>query len=285
MDHLLPQMNCHHPWRRWFSLFVAIFAVVPTYAKNPLEVSLISERNAIVPGSVLWVGFWLKHPPGFHSYSQHPGGIGLATSVQWDLPPGFSAGEIHWPSPQRVMMGEHRAQGYRGEVLLMVPLFPPLHGKSTRITLRAKLDWLCCGQACHHAHQVPFALTLPVREEAAIEPQFAALFAQARRSWPRAQPRWQMSFRQQKRTVILTIRPHSAADRWALLGSMPWFATDDGVIDSTKAQRYVLQPDHAFEMHLPMHELAPPTIDELRGVLVTPRQGIFVRALRRPLSP
>jgi hypothetical protein len=63
---------------------------------------------------------------------------------------------------------------------------------------------------------------------------------------------------------------------------MPWFATDDGVIDSTKAQRIVPQLDHAFEMHLPMHELAPTSIDELRGVLVTPRQGIFVRALRRP---
>jgi DsbC/DsbD-like thiol-disulfide interchange protein len=262
-------------------LLWVFFAFFPCFAENPLQVSMISERDALVPGRTLWVGFRLQHPPGYHSYTRHPGGIGLATSVTWDLPPGFTAGEIHWPTPTPVMMGEHRAQGYRGEVLLMVPIFAPTSAIAVPVTLRAKLDWLCCGSSCHHAHQVPFSLTLPIRDQSELDPTHVPLFRSARRSWPIMDPRWNATFRSQADKIILLIQPPPGSLPLALRWPGPWFATDDGVIDSTQPQRVVHHRDGRTEMHLALHELATPPTEQLDGILVFSHQGLIVRATRQ----
>jgi thiol:disulfide interchange protein DsbD len=275
--------SCYH-------LFLMVFVgltLMPCLAQNPLKVTMISESSAFVPGKLNWIGFRLQHPKGYHSYSEHPGGIGCATSISWDLPKGISAGEILWPYPQPVMMGEHRAQGYRNEVLLMVPMTVATT-KRHEVTLRAKLDWLCCGKVCHHAYQMPFSLTLPVRNQSAQQSSKAAIFSRARRRLPTYEPLWDTSFQQKNRRIILTIHPKKGGTSLGIPYSDPWFATLDGVIDSTMPQDVFHQSDGSMHMHLPIHELAPDKIDELRGILIIPRYGspniappaLFIRANR-----
>ena len=69
-----------------------------------LEIALISEVKSIKAGESFTVGLHLKHHKGFHSYWKNPGVVGLPTSIKWDLPKGFTAGEIQWPYPELTMM-------------------------------------------------------------------------------------------------------------------------------------------------------------------------------------
>ena len=107
---LPPKCRMLHPMR-WIALLPAILLASLSHGgetEKPLEVSLISESRSIRAGRPFFLGLHLIHPPGSHTYWKNPGIVGLATTVEWDLPPGFSAGEIQWPAPQAVSASNER---------------------------------------------------------------------------------------------------------------------------------------------------------------------------------
>ena len=71
---------------------------------------------------IVWVGLQLAHQPEWHTYWKNAGDSGLPTHLQWTLPVGVTAGEIAWPTPQKIRIGSLANFGYEGTVLLPVPL-------------------------------------------------------------------------------------------------------------------------------------------------------------------
>src|SRR5687767_4797431 len=63
---------------------------------------LVGETETIRPGSPFTVGVSLRPAPDWHTYWQNPGDSGLATTVEWKLPAGMTAGELEWPHPVRL---------------------------------------------------------------------------------------------------------------------------------------------------------------------------------------
>ena len=68
------------------------------------SVRLVTDASAVVPGRPLTVGLLLDPEPGHHTYWRGPGIVGVATRLDWNLPPGFAAGPILWPPPETVLM-------------------------------------------------------------------------------------------------------------------------------------------------------------------------------------
>ena len=60
-----------------------------------VKVSLISELSAVAPGEKFTAAFYIQHFDDFHTYWKNPGLVGFATTITWDLPKGFEAGELH----------------------------------------------------------------------------------------------------------------------------------------------------------------------------------------------
>ncbi len=235
--------------------------------KNPLTVEMISEMEQIRARQTFWVGFHLKHPPGYHSYWKHPGVVGVATKITWQLPAGFTAGEIVWPAPQKVMMSIHPAQGYRGDTLLMVPITAPEQLPAASVTLRAQLDWMCCQQSCHPAHAVPFSLTIAAGQEARTDEKQAALFAQARAAVPQPDPRWLTKATIQGQHISLTLTPASGNHRRIEdLGAL-WFFSGDGAIDSSTPQVPTRLADGSLRLTMQRYEFGPAELTRITGVL------------------
>jgi thiol:disulfide interchange protein DsbD len=107
------------------------------------EAELVAARDAVEPGKPLLVALRLKARPGWHTYWRNPGDSGQPTSVEWKLPPGFAAGPIRWPVPQRFQTGPLANYGYEGEVLLAAEIGVPADAKG-RVRLAAKARWLVC---------------------------------------------------------------------------------------------------------------------------------------------
>lgn len=235
--------------------------------KNPLQVEMISEVSQIRAGQTFFVGFHLRHPPGYHSYWKHPGVVGVATKISWQLPDGFRAGEILWPAPQKVMMSIHPAQGYRGDVLLMVPITAPAELSTESITLRAELDWMCCARSCHPAHRVPFSLTLGVGTDVLMHQAHAKLFEETRRHLPKPDARWTVSAVIDAQHVTLTLRPAPGnLRRPGDLGDL-WFFSADGAVDSSEPQHKTIAADGALELRMARYEFGPAQPTHLTGVL------------------
>jgi thiol:disulfide interchange protein DsbD len=133
--------------------------------KRIVEASLLADTNAIVPGRPFTAGLLLKIAPDWHTYWQYPGDAGIPTQIEWLLPPGFQAGNIRWPLPEKLTEeGDLQTYVYRDEVLLQVEIRPPAKLEAKQITLNGKARWLVCKSMC-----IPgdgeVSLTLPVTSQ------------------------------------------------------------------------------------------------------------------------
>jgi thiol:disulfide interchange protein DsbD len=88
--------------------------------------------------------------PGWHIYWINPGDSGLATAVQFELPPGFKAGPVRFPVPQRFdQPGNVVNFGYEEEVLLVATVSPPANLPGGQpLKFAADVKFLCCNQVC-----------------------------------------------------------------------------------------------------------------------------------------
>lgn len=141
-------------------------AATQSHATGPhITVTLLSDRDAIVPGRQLRIGLRFQMEKGWHIYWKNPGDSGEPPKVQWQLPAGFQAGAIEWPTPKRLNAPSITDYGYEGAVLLMVPVRAPANLKrGEKTTLGAEVNWLVCRQICIPG-RVQLTLGLPVGSE------------------------------------------------------------------------------------------------------------------------
>ena len=99
-----------------------------------------------------WVGLHLQHQPGWHTYWKNPGDSGLPTQLQWTLPPGVRVGDMAWPTPKPLPVGDLVNYGYEGSVLLAVPLYVDASKAQLDSNANLKLEllasWLVCRTEC-----------------------------------------------------------------------------------------------------------------------------------------
>ena len=120
---------------------------------NHTQAKLILSADAARPGDTIWAGVDLKMEPGWHTYWKNPGSAGLATKIEWQLPPGVTAGEIQWPLPEKFPPVEVTTYGYSNEVVLLVPLTFASNLTIGPLDLKANVSWLECKDVCIPANQ------------------------------------------------------------------------------------------------------------------------------------
>jgi thiol:disulfide interchange protein DsbD len=109
---------------------------------------LIPEVTTVDPGQPFEVALHLHSDPGWHTYWINPGDAGLATTITWTLPPGFTAGPIQWPTPEKHNMGPLVTYGYAGDVYLLTTITPPKSGLPRHFDVKAHTTWLVCKEEC-----------------------------------------------------------------------------------------------------------------------------------------
>jgi len=149
-----------------------------------VRAELVSEAPAVRPGRPFTVALRLRHDPGWHTYWRNPGDAGLPTRLNWDLPAGFSAGPLLWPTPEPVGDSTIPEYGYTGEALLSIEMTPPSNLSDREVLLQARVDWLECKDICIPGKAV-VSLRLPVSATASSDPKVAELFSLARERLPR----------------------------------------------------------------------------------------------------
>jgi DsbC/DsbD-like thiol-disulfide interchange protein len=230
------------------------------------RVELLSRQTTLHPGSDLQLGIHFILEPGWHIYWINPGDSGQPPSFQWQLPPGFTAGEVQWPRPERMQSSAELADyGYHDEALLMVPIHtPPFindeQSRGLRFAVEAK--WLVCREICIPEHA---DLELLLHSGAIKEnPATARLFADAEKLLPTAIPHgWKAVAESRKDDFLLTIAAGKPITKAI------FFPLDPGQIDNPAPQ--ALQPTASgVKITLKRSDLLLKPTSVLRGVLVIP---------------
>lgn len=155
-------------------------AVVKT---DQVRAELVAHApQGIAAGQPVWLGLSIQHQPHWHTYWKNPGDSGLPTTLNWQLPAGFEAGEVMWPTPQRLPIGPLVNFGYEGQLLLPVKLVVPADFRGDTLPVKLHAEWLVCKEVC-----IPeagdLALSLPARSAWSSN---AALFDTALARQPQA---------------------------------------------------------------------------------------------------
>ena len=87
-------------------LSLLLLAVVTAAAAPATTVKLLLGAETAKAGDTIPAGLHLTMEPKWHTYWNNPGESGEPTTMAWTLPPGFTAGEMRWPHPERIPYGE-----------------------------------------------------------------------------------------------------------------------------------------------------------------------------------
>jgi thiol:disulfide interchange protein len=127
-----------------------------------LSAELVADSASIAPGGVIHLALRQSIEKDWHTYWRNPGDSGQATTLTWTLPAGWRAGEIVWPTPERLKIGPLMDYGYSGEVLLPLALTAPASARpGTRVSLKAQASFLVCKDVCV-PEDATLTLDLPV---------------------------------------------------------------------------------------------------------------------------
>ncbi len=165
---------------------ICLFLAVPAQAQPALpsfggaptahhtQAKLVLSADSARPGDTIWAGVDMKMEAGWHTYWKNPGAAGLATKIDWQLPPGVAAGQFQWPLPDKFPPVEVTTYGYETEVMLLVPLTLASNLPAGPLDLKANVTWLECKDVCIPASQAVEA-TLSVGSETKASADAAAI--------------------------------------------------------------------------------------------------------------
>ncbi|MFM7214172.1 MAG: protein-disulfide reductase DsbD domain-containing protein, partial [Verrucomicrobiota bacterium] len=132
----------------WVLVLVLTAFFEAVHAQGTSQARLLLEAVTVRPGTTLEAAVELVPPTGWHTYWRNPGETGQATKVDWNLPDGITAGELRWPTPERLTEADITTYVYEGKVLLPVTLRIADSVRPGTLTLQAKVSWLECKTEC-----------------------------------------------------------------------------------------------------------------------------------------
>lgn len=240
-------------------------------ATEQVRARLVASVDAVRPGERFWLGVQQRIIPHWHTYWINPGDSGQATSIDWTLPPGASAGPIRWPVPQRFMLGPIVNHGYADEVTLLAEVrAPDTLPADGRFPVRAAVEWLVCETECI-PQQVELAMTLPVAAPGAAVARAEPAIQQALARLPVPSP-WPVRL-EAGTDGRLALRVDGAALRDPTVTEVRFLPAQWGRVDHAAPQP--LQPDgDGVSIALKAGEQPPKPGESLAGVLlVSQRSG------------
>jgi thiol:disulfide interchange protein/DsbC/DsbD-like thiol-disulfide interchange protein len=241
-----------------------------TVATDNVKARLVSEVRSVAPGQVFWVALNLDIREGWHTYWRNPGDSGEATSLAWQLPPGFTAGDIVWTTPHRFDVAPLVNYGYAKQAVHLVQITAPKDLQvGTPVALAAKATWLVCSDVC-----IPETGNLQLNLPSSAQPGVtdsadAALFTTARGELPSTQPAATSAHIQGDQLVITLGREWGQT--LSQIKTLAFFPYGEGGIEYGTPQKLTRSKD-ALELSMKLG-YQPPKAGVIGGVLVATEQN------------
>lgn len=231
-----------------------------------VEAELVSENESVQPGEPFWVGLRLGMEKNWHINWVNPGDAGLAPTIKWELPEGFSAGEIEWPIPIKLPIDPFMMFGYEDEVLLPVKITPPNSLKSSNpVKLIAHADWVVCSDACIPG-KATLGLEIDVRNEPPKKSQlWSAKFETTKSKLPQSSKHWEFDaeISPEKLTILILPLNEDSPE----IDRVFFYPIQQGIINNA-AEQLLQKEGNGYKLEIERDRMSAVTLDKILGVLV-----------------
>ena len=235
-----------------------------SFTGKGLSVQLVSDATTIQPGQTFHLGLWLRHDPGYHTYWQNPGLAGVATKPVPTLPPGFAAGALIYPPPDKVRMASIRVHGYEHDVLIALPITAPASLPTGPVNIPVAATWMACQRTCNPGFAT-LSLTLNAGPATVADPLWSSKFKELLQSQPPALQGWTLTAQRLEKEIELTATPPAGT----LLPDSPQFFSFDNLICSHPVQHWEKSAT-AWRVRLELSDFLPADQAKLCGLLYSP---------------
>jgi thiol:disulfide interchange protein/DsbC/DsbD-like thiol-disulfide interchange protein len=233
---------------------------------RPVEVEILSASRAVAPGETMWVAIRLKPTKGWHTYWRYAGDVGSAPSVVWNLPSGWKAGQIVWPTPHRMSSPPLASYGYKRELVLATPIEVPRNARvGSTASIAGRITWVVCDEECV-SDEVDLSIARPVAASPVIDPVVTAAIDGEQQRAPLAQGDWTVRAAVDSSDLILLARPSSGSFAGATLPT-DFFIDTAGVIDHAAPVR-ARWTDSLIELRIKRSEYANGSPARVGGLVI-----------------
>ncbi len=282
-------MNIKRPWRgggRFLSQAVLFFGAVgalllaegraATVTELPsfgggghTHADLLADVSTITPGVPFTAGIRLKMDPGWHTYWVNYGDAGTATKIEWRLPPGWTAGPVQWPTPQKLPLDDFMNYGYEGTALLLVTITPPTDAKADEtVKLGAKITWLeCSEQECVQGGTDAYLSLSVAKGPPPSVSDSKPLLEAARTLLPRPEEKFTVTAWRQGDKLFLGLEPKAGADAPTELKDVYFYSEDSQTKPSSP--QILHRASNGWVLELARADSAPADAKTLPGDLVS----------------
>ena len=242
---------------------------------GPVVAELLADVDRIAPGQSFSVALRLRLDAPWHAYWINPGDSGLAPSIEWTLPEGFTVSELLHPAPHSIPTPPFMTYGHEGEVLLLATVQPPPDLAADSVVLSAEADWLVCHDVCVPGY-AELRLVLPV-QPSPNTPTAAnsQIFADARSRMPRDPEGWTFSATRHGTSFKLQASPPPG---FGIIESAEFFPLAQGLIRHAAPQAHTIADGGVSLELVPADPSAPPP-ERLAGVLAVLANGLRIALL------
>lgn len=235
--------------------------------ESHVDARLISEVKTIQPGGTFWIAARLQMNDGWHTYWRNPGDAGLETTIEWNLPEGFSAGDINWPYPEPISEPPLVIYGYHDTIYLLTKISVDKDVPTDEaVFLKAKVSWLECEAVC-----IPGSAEIKTRleisnESMQINDRYIETFANARAQLPIASEGWNLQTVIQDNFLVIQAKPPSWFN--GSLEKMHFFPYTTSFINYVSEQT-LSKTEKLYQLKVELAKIDPQIPDTVKGILVT----------------
>lgn len=230
---------------------------------------LMADVESISPGATFTVAIKFEPQDGWIYYWKNTGGIQLAPSVKWKLPPGFKASELMFAVPEVFKEGGFLVYGYHGESYVLAQITAPEDlptSGETSLSLSATYQFCKEDQCKMEADKL---LTLKLSHASAVKAHGVngpLLEAYRKSNLPKSGEGWKATAYRAARNFIIAIEPPTgtaAADKVQFLTEQP------EITDGQKQQKFA-NKEGKWSLTVPMNnELKPDALPKsITGLLL-----------------
>ena len=245
-----------------------IFASVATVSfagicSGKAEADWITATKSYEAGKPVQTAVRLVVDAGWHTYWLNPGEGGMKISAVWELPAGWTAGELEHPVPMRFVTGELPGFGYERTVVFPVKFTPPA-GFTGEVKLKGKISWLTCNDQNCVPGSAALELSLTAGEAAATDE--AKFIAAALLHIPQQNSEIILTVAESAKMLTLTLS-HPATKRFDP-ADYEFFPATPQVVDA--AAKFVFtHTANKWTAEVPKSEYATKAIQQLTLVLAS----------------
>lgn len=159
----------HLEFRFWFLIALLALTISPrahaqfSGTSQNVSATIEAETQTPAPGGKVTIAIIMKPKPGWHDYWLNPADAGTPLELEWQLPPGVTAGPIRAPVPETLIVSGFMNHIYKTEHAFLVDLkIGPSVRTGQPIPVKVEALWSACSDTVCVPEQGELSLDLVV---------------------------------------------------------------------------------------------------------------------------